>query len=326
MNTIEGPYEFGEHAPGHLMGWAGPDMEAVALDEQQAAGTVIAYSDYRRIAEEQSQGEDVTEPTGMFIWDYAQKLLGRHVPTEYQQTGDCVGAGIVGTVNDRSAYEICALYQEEKWRRAYIPFVYGMSRTASDLGNGRLGRSAGSTGAWGAGALRKYGCLFHDDEGVPPYTGKVSDDWGRGSGPPQWARDIAKDNPMLKTARLTTIEEVRHELINFRPCTIASNRGFKMQPRELKGFHVFVPSGSWAHQTRLNAWMDGPIEAAHRPNSWNERAHGTPIAPDGFSLPAPGGAWNLSEHLEREMRSGGCEVYAMSLFAGHPSKPDPGIL
>ncbi len=320
MTTIQDPYAFGDTPPAHLMGWAGPEMEAVAKGEQEEAGTIVAYSDYRRIAEQQSQGEDVTEPTGSPIWNHAVKLLGEHFQTYYQKTGDCVSMGCATVAAYRSIFEISALYQEETFRTPYPPYTYGLSRCHPSLGNNRLRRQgAGSTGAWGAGAM-KMGCLFSDDDRVQPYTGSIADAWGR-DGVPNWAVEAAKDNPMLKAASLSSVDEIRHELINRRPVTIASNRGFNMQPREVNGLHVFTPSGSWAHQMCLIEWRDDPFPAAYRMNSWGANAHGNPLNGE-----PPGGAWNLAEDLERELRSGGIELYACSLFAGHPSEPDPGIL
>lgn len=227
---------------------------------------------------------------------------------------NCVSFGCAQAGQYMSAFEVAWRGQEEEFKRWYPPYIYGMSRCAPDLGNGRLGNGDGSTGAWGAGALQKYGVLFADDAGVPAYSGSVAKQWGR-SGPPREFQELAKDNPVKSCAKLSSVNEIRDALINYHPCTIASMRGFEMQPVNVQGFHVFKPSGSWPHQMCLLAWMDSPFAAAYRLNSWGMSSHGNPLNGE----PA-GGAWNRSEDLERELKSGDVEVYALSAFEGFPGR------
>ena len=94
-----------------------------------------------------------------------------------------------------------------------------------------------------------------------------------------------------------------------------------MEPENVSGHAVFVPSGSWAHQMTLLDWMDDPFPAAYRLNSWGANAHGAPL-----NGTPPGGAWNRAEDLEQELRSSGVEVFACSLFQGEEGPVDPGIL
>lgn len=312
---IGGPYALGDRPPLHLCGWAGPELARVAYAALHRF--FATYRDWR----ERFAG-DVDAPPSDRIWEYTKRVNGgSHLSTWYQEDGDCVSMGCVNAVDYRSAYEIAGRGEEEKFRRGFPPFTYGVSRTAPDLGNNRLGREAGSLGSWGAEALRRYGCLFVDDAGTPAYTGKIAKSWGT-SGPPAEARELAKDNPMRSTVALSTVEQVRHELINRRPVTIASNQGWAMQPIEWHGLHVFKPEGSFGHQTVLLDWIDDFGGLAYRLNSWGADAHGTPLNGE-----PPGGAWWRAADLEAELRQrGGCELYACSMFEGEKSGPNYSIL
>jgi len=291
-----------------LMGWL-PDVAEPAFE--QTAHEFIPF---------QFQSRALDQP-GVPIWEFAKKVLGgRHLPTWRQETGDCVSMGAVQAGQYMQCYEIVKQYQEEEFKLWFPPFIYGVSRVHPDCGNGQLGRRAGSTGSWAAVAMKKYGVLFSDDAGAPDYSGDLADAWGY-RGPPDEAYQLAKDNPVKSCARLRSVDELRAALINYKPCTVASNRGFNMQPREYNGYHVFTPKGSWAHQMCFVAWMDDPFPAAYRLNSWGQSAHGRPLNGE-----PPGGAWNLAEDIEREMRSGGVEVYAMSAFEGFKGEADFSIL
>lgn len=285
----------------HQFGWVGE------IAEREFARLSDHFKTFR------ISGNARTEP-GPHIWEYAKRINGgKHLPTWYQQTGDCVSMGMTQAGQYLHCYEIAKLGDEEKFRYWFPPFIYGVSRTAPDCGNGQLGGQAGSTGAWAAVAVQKYGVLFSDDQGCPQYSGGLADNWGRRV--PQEFYPIAKERLIRSAARLSSVEQIREALINYKPCTIASNRGFEMQPREYKGYHVFTPSGSWPHQMSLLAWMDDPFPAGYRMNSWGSDSHGKPLNGE----PA-GGAWNLAEDLEKELRSGDIEVYALSMFDGFPGE------
>jgi len=268
----------------------------------------------------QFQTRPLTKP-GLPIWEFAKKVIGgQHIPTWRQETGDCVSMGAVQAGQYLQCYEIAKGYEEEQFKLWFPPYIYGVSRTHRDCGNGQLGRRAGSTGSWAAVAMMKHGVLFADDPNTPQYSGSLADSWGY-KGPPEEAYSLARDNPVKSCARLRTVEELRAALINYKPCTIASNRGFKMEPQEYKGYHVFIPQGSWPHQMCYLSWIDDPFPAAYRFNSWGANAHGDPLNGE-----PPGGAWNRAEDIEKELRSGNVEVYAMSSFEGFKGEADFRIL
>lgn len=302
-----------------------PSFGLLSVREEEAAfDRIVAMKDSPIVSAEEYREwwpDDVDEPQDFFTWDLAVEKLGKHLEVYSQAIGDCVSHGCANVVENRSLYECFHLHQEEKFRRVFPPYIYWQSRCAEDCGRGQLGSSDGSTGIWGAVALANHGVLFSDDDRCPAYSGSVASSWGRCQGP-AWAEELAADNLMGKTARLTKWEEIRHELINFRPPTIASMRGWTMDAEVIQGIGVLKPSGSWAHQTCFIAWRDDPFPCAYRLNSWGPNAHRN----GNVAGEQPGGGWWRAEDLERELRGGGVEVYAMSAFQGHPGREDPGIV
>lgn len=253
-------------------------------------------------------GED---KPGIPIWQFAKRLNnGDHIKTWYQETGDCVSMGAAQAGNYLTAAAICHYRQPIQFKLWYPPYIYATSRTAPDCGAGRLGRSAGSTGAWAATAMMKYGVVFEDDEGVPKYSGRLADSWGY-SGAPKEFYELASDNLVKSAARLETVDQIREALINYYPVTIASSQGFELDVKD--GRRIYVPSGTWNHQMCFIAWQDEPFPAAYRLNSWGDST-GDPL--NGEPI---GGAWQSAESIKRELQTG-VEVYALSNFEGFPAR------
>jgi len=307
MNEISGPYEFGDQPPVGLYGW----MDRIWKHERdQHAACLTRFRLY---------GATADKPPATKIWEWAKRVNGgQHLPVGKQETGDCVSWGVKQAGQYLQCYEIAKKGQEEDYHEWFAPFIYGVSRVqvGRDGGGG-----AGSTGVWGARAVKDYGVLFADDAGVPTYSGRVADAWGRRPGPPPEFLELAKDNPIKAIAPLTSVSQIREALINRKMVTIASMRGFQMQPVSYRGYHVFKPQGRWPHQMCGIEWMDDPFPAMYRLNSWGPGAHGTPLNGE-----PPGGAWNRAEDIEVEMRSGDVEAYALSSFDGWPGEPDYGVL
>lgn len=244
------------------------------------------------------------------LWDYTKKINGgQHLPTFRQEVGDCVSQGAANAVNYLSAMEIARLKDREKFRPAFQPYLYGISRV--QIGGGRIGGD-GSVGAWAAEGAKKFGVLFADEEGVPAYSGSIARTWGKRPGPPQQFIDKAKQYLVKSTAMVRTYEEVRDAIVNGYPVTVASMQGFQMRARVDQGKHWGVPSGSWAHQM----CFVGVDDEGNRPgcyclNSWGDGAHGPPAddAP-------PGGFWVDAEVVTRMVRQG--DSFAFSQFDGFP--------
>lgn len=306
MDPIEGPYEFGEEPPWELMGWLPDQVEEAQLK------CAKHFVDFRMF----DTPLPLPPPP---IWELTKSINnGDHLPTFRQAIGDCVAAAIRQAGARLQVADIVARFQEEEFKPWFVPFIYGISRV--QIGGGQIDGD-GSTGAWGAAAVKQYGVLFDHDLEVPPYSADVARGWGVPPGPPEIHIVRAAFRPVKTTARLITIHQIRDALCNYHPITIASMRGFKMQPVDRDGFHVFVPEGEWPHQMALLAWMDEPFRAAYRLNSWGPNAHGTPLNGE-----PPGGAWCTAECIESELLKRETEVFAYSGFAGFPSAPNRGLI
>lgn len=259
-----------------------------------------------------------SEPTNgkrVVLWDYTRRVNGgEHLPTYTQAIGDCVSQGAANAVNYLACTEIVRQGDVERFRPAYRPYLYGMGRVY--VGENRIGRGDGSVGSWQAEAVRRYGVLAADEDGVPPYSGAVAKKWGWKPGPPKLYIEIADDFTIGSTALVTNYEQVRDALCNGYPVTVASSRGFKMRSKVDRGKHWGVPSGTWYHQM----CFVGVDDDSRRPgcyvlNSWGSDAHGKPAddsPPGGFWLDADVVTWMVRQE----------DSFAYSSFEGFPEQLD----
>jgi hypothetical protein len=288
------------------MGWVG-DRTTI-----QAAGQGVEELQIKG-ATQSSEGAQV------FLWDFVKQInSGKHFPTFRQETGDCVSMGASNAINYLQAVQIAKGEIGLQFHHAFQPYIYGISRTKSECGNGRLGRGAGSVGGWAAKGLKLYGALASDHEGVPNYSGKLADRWGYKGVPEQFV-DVATEFKVQSYAKVTTYEQARDAISNGYPVTVASNQGFKMKPREYQGKHWGVPSGSWAHQMCFIGVDDkaespnGKQGGLYILNSWGAKAHGTPLSGE-----PPGGFWVDRNTVNRML--GQNDSYAFSSFDGFPAQ------
>jgi len=300
------------------MGWLGPIREREAKRTLQASGLLrsISFDEARERKLIVQADPVVMQP----VWELAKKVLGQEYVAGRQEIGDCVSWGMKQAGEIRSIIEIAA-GQEERFRKWFAPWIYATSR--NQIGGGLSGD--GSLGSWAAAAVAKYGILFEDDPDVPPYSGSIARRWGSRSNVgrrPEYAKffDLAADNPCV-CVEITSVDEAVKMIRDYRrPLTIASLRGFRMEPRNYKGYHVFVPSGSWAHQMCFVEY-NPDLPALYRLNSWGPEAHGRP-----FNGEIAGGAWNLLDDIEAEFKRMDVECFALVEFEGEPSGPDHRIL
>lgn len=301
--------------PYDLMGWLGLDAERRARDSLMATGMLVEYSDVRQRFYAAPSDPSLAKP----VWELEKQVLGQLLPTHRQQSGDCVSFAVKQAGERRQVIEIAA-GQEERWREWFAPWIYAVSR--NQVGGGMSG--AGSTGAWGAAAVNRYGVLFADDEGVPAYSGGLADRWGRAANVrnPEYQKffEIASDN-LCQTIHISTVEQAIEMIRDHRrPITIASSRGFQMTPRIYRDHHVFTPSGTWYHQMCFVEY-NADLPALYRLNSWGPTIHGSPRNGE-----TPGGAWNLLDDIAAEIRTRGVEMYVLVEFDGEPAEPDHNIL
>lgn len=258
------------------------------------------------------------------LWDYSRAINGgKHFPTFRQAIGDCVANGLANGLNYGQAADIYfGRRRATEFRPVDRPWLYGVSRTDREIGNGRLGSSDGSVGNWAVRAAQLRGVLAADEPGVPEYSGERARDWGINGVPDQY-KWLAALHKLRSFALVKSYEDVRDSLANSYPVTIASNVGFQMQAVVKDGKHWGRPSGSWAHQMCLIAIddkaispFDGSKGAAYCLNSWGENAHGKPAddAP-------PGGFWIDRTTINRIVKQG--DSWALGGFDGFPARPRP---
>ncbi len=308
-------------------GWLGIEAERSAQPEAFMKGVLVEYCDVARQVERdlERNADHFGDTRRPFTWDLERslhaegKLPDVQIPHKKQDTGNCVAASLAVAGMKRHVIELALGREEEKFREWYIPWIYAVSR--NQVGGGIVGD--GSLGVWGAEAVSRYGVLFSDDEGVPPYAG-YSDRWGHRSNVrnPEYQKffEVAHNHKVL-IARLQTVEEIEASLQSGRMVTIASSRGFNMTPRIMDGYHVFVPAREpWYHQMSFTDVLYEPFQAFYRQNQWGPNAHGRPLNGE-----TPGGAWNLLSDVREELRNKQCEVYAYFDFTGDESGVDWGI-
>ena len=311
-------------------GWLGYDAERRAWDEARYQSEERLYNEFSEVADTLPALKS-TYYNRPFTWTLERLLYAKNtlpyeiIPAFFQYTGDCVAAGLAGAIQKLQVLELVMDGQEEEFREVFVPWIYGVSR--NQIGGGKL-RGDGSTGAWGARAVNEYGVLFCDDVGVPSY-GKsnncTSDDWGhrRNRGQISGAvygkfEPVAFDNKVA-VVRATSVDQMIELMDAGYQLTIASYRGFKVT--EYKGFHVYRRAvKDWGHQMHITDLTRDPFVAFYRRNQWGD-SHAKPLNGE-----SPGGAWNLAEDVEDELRRGGVEVYGYRNLSGSPSGPDYNII
>lgn len=292
-----------------LCGWASDIAQVEAVRMMSANPNLFVPARRSRF-----YGQTFSKP----IFELAKAVRGSVPAPKAQETGDCVSWGAKHAM-EYLAYVQEVLYgQPVDFRRIFAPYVYATSRCEPDTGNGQLGRSPGSTGAWAVTAMKKYGILFEDDPSTPAYSGAVADEWGY-SGAPSEAKQHAKDNPLITATKLSSVEEIRDALLDYKPCTYAVMWRYDTEQHVYEGYPV-MKSGRTVggHQVCLLHWIDKPFRGAYILNSWGDRVHGG-ASPNGEP---PGGAYAHEEQIQEDITSGQSEVYALSLWK--PDRDDSG--
>lgn len=291
-----------DDAPHAQFGWAGPD------GVKQAAELVKRMRPFQIVGA--APGEDNTAKN-VRLWDSAVAVLGKHIPNYAQETGDCVSFGAKNAVNYLLVTQMKTGPPGLEFHEAHPPWIYGGSRVT--IGRGQLGHGAGSVGAWAAEFVQKYGVLRADLDGVPAYSGKLADQWGR-SGPPKDLFPKAVDFKVHTVAPVRNASEARDALCNGYPVTIASDWGSKdMRPTD--GRIVARRNDNWPHQMCLIAYdgKTGSEPYFYVLNSWGPNAHPQPLQGE-----PPGGFWIRSKDVDYITRAG--DSFAFSNFDGFPAR------
>lgn len=280
-------------------GWAGQEEAAQAWSE---IGDEFPKFQIRSAAP--------TEKKTLKLWDAAKKVLGHHIPTRRQEVGDCVSHGAANAID----YLACVTIASEggggyKFRAAFPPYLYGISRV--QVGGGRL-RGDGSLGIWAAKGAQRFGVYPSDADGCPEYSGSIARKWGNRPGPPEATIEFSRAHLVKTVALVTTADEAAEALSNGYPVTVASDQGFRMEGERRGGKLWGIARGTWMHQMCFIAY-DAGDDSFYLLNSWGPEAHGAPVddAP-------PGGFWVEKRTVQRMLSQG--DSFAWSQFDGFPSQ------
>jgi len=237
------------------------------------------------------------------LWDAVRKVLGHDTPNYAQQVGDCVSFGAKNVIEYLACQQI-ALGNLESFHPVHPPYLYGCGRMVGDFQI----RGDGSVGSWQAVAVKRYGTLRSDFQGVPEYSGDLARRWGAPPGPPATFIDEGDDHLVRQTAPVTTVDDAVTAIDNHYPLTIASNVGFTMEPKGGdRGFHEM--RGSWSHQMCVVFYSHEPELHFGILNSWGD-VHGH-LVDLVTGEPWPVGMLRVrASALERILSQGDSHVYS----------------
>lgn len=174
--------------------------------------------------------------------------VAKKFPVRHQLIGDCVSMGAACAVDCTKSVDIFIKKERELWvNETATEDIYSGSRNI--IGQGRLGNSDGSVGAWAAKYVNQYGALPRDKYGnidLSVYDGNKARQWGNASfGFPGELLQEAKKHPVQTVSLVKSYEEARDLIANGYAVTVACNIGFTSK-RDKDGFAV--RSGNWNHQ------------------------------------------------------------------------------
>lgn len=152
-----------------------------------------------------------------------------------------------------------------EFKYVFPPYIYGSSRVL--IGNSQLWGD-GSTGAWSASAVNKYGTISNDEAGIV-YSGNVAKSWGY-NGPPKVDIPLGQTHLVRSTAPCLTWDDICNALSNCMTIIVCSNQGFTMHP-QADGFHA--PSTPWGHCMAITLYDEGDDEIEPHVgilNSWGD--------------------------------------------------------
>ena len=289
-------------------------------DEEQAFDTEIKSKmiDFQIIG-----AQDPSDKA--FLWECAKVANGgKHFRTFSQQTGSCVGNGGGQAIWYLSAVEVVRLKDPEQVLMPFWLLPYGRSRYYA----GSRGKGEGSFGSAFAEAMRKDGVLEASHEGLPQCTDQGGLTYGRatemswsddGKIDKKWL-DLSRKHLLKSTAQVKSAVQVREALLNYYPCTIASDWGGQMTPA-VQGqppVRLNKRADTWNHQMCVIGTVNHPTLGwiYYVLNSWGVDAHGQP--PEGGYGEPPGGFWVNETDMDRIAKQG--DSFAFSQFDGFPAQ------
>lgn len=226
--------------PERHTGWiVDPAAVQTVLDQLQRDQGFHALN---QVANDLFAGDDDDAP--VFFWEAEGKVLGQVLDSWSQgSAGTCVSFGWGRGAQDLLLIQIIQHHLEE-WPGAQVATepIYGGSRV--EVGGGRLSGD-GSTGAWAAQWVTKWGILLRQKYGdidLSTYSTTRSREWGR-TGVPNVLEPLAKEHPIGAAALVSSTKEAWAAIGSGYPIPVCSGVGFESPLKD--GF--CEPRGSWGH-------------------------------------------------------------------------------
>jgi hypothetical protein len=180
----------------------------------------------------------------VLLYKAYEEVVGAKMYPEFQETGDCVAVSCATAVDLLVCTRIAIEKKQEKWPgKCVSEIIYGGSRRLT----GEISPfTAGSTGAWAAEFITKYGTLVRKPYGpydFSRYSGQRAILFGA-LGIPESLQLRCREHPVKTASLVTSWEQVRGAVANGYPVLLCSSVGFNTK-RDSEGF--LRPWSTWNH-------------------------------------------------------------------------------
>lgn len=233
-------------------------------------------------------------------WKTVKQVAGRHIERNQGSVGSCVAFGLAGAADALRCIQIATKKTGEQFRAPLSPeYFYGISRV--EIGNGKLGTSDGSLGAWAIRGYQQYGSLLQQKYGnhdLSKYNESRCKQWGN-QGAPDDLEPIGKEHPLITASQVGSFDECMDIYANGGVCTFASMLGLTNR-RDSEGF--LRRQGQWGHQMYGIGAKDDRRPGILFDNSWSFKWVSGPTPDD---IP-PGSGWVDAKTVDWVCRSGDC--------------------
>lgn len=290
--------------PQDYCGWFDPDLAQEQFN--LFSGSINSFASYSPVNSYSGKR--------MMLWEAVRKVLGKDTVNYPQQVGDCVSFGGKNALEYLQCVEIAINGDAEEFHPIFPPYLYGTSRI--NVGGGGLWGD-GSYGVWLQEAVKRFGVLRADAQGVPQYSGSLARSWGSRGVPAAFLEEGGR-HLVLTTAQVRNAGECAEALLSGYPVVVCSNWGFRMEP----GADVFhQPRGTWGHCMTIIGFEDHPQYGLYFIilNSWGDVHGRLKDFQTGADLPV--GVLRVKGDVVDAML-GQNDSYAYSQFCGFPDNSD----
>lgn len=300
-------------------GWVQPEA-----DETEAAVRAIAAfqgvpAQFSRVGQAAMAGDD---NHSQFVFLAEQKVVGSLLPSWDQGPyGECVSFGWGRGSQDCMFVAIASGNGSWPGPQVATEPIYAGSRV--EIGQGKI-RGDGSTGAWAAQWVQKFGLLFRQQYpgyDLSSYNGSLGRQWGRrGVGVPKSLEDLSKQHPVKTVAQVTTADELWSALGNLYPVPVCSDVGFDGKPGS---DGIIAPRGTWGHCMLFRGRYTDPVKGrcVVCQNSWGDYLNGrlTVHTADMGDVQLPEGCFGVTLAVAGRMVAEN-DSFAISDVQGFPSR------